>query len=168
MKRAISLEKENVLQIREKVEHYLGSKGHCIVLFIGSPGSGKSTLARYFREHGFFSIPKERLIIIDDLKGPEKKKYNKKELLQVADTLDNRVLLVFDYRAAQYVRNADIGIVLIVSEEERIRNLQKRSSWSLKKYRRSLYRFPPIPFTYNDKSIYILSINSFEIFWRND
>ena len=155
IKKGIHLNKKNINQLGERIRESLTSKGRCLIAYIGSPGSGKSTIARLIRQHGFLAIPKEQLFVIDDLRGPDNRKYRRKDLPALIETLNNRVLFMFDFRAAIYLKRADIGILALVGEEERLQNLKKRSAWGFKKYKRRYYRTPPIPIAFNKRNIFI-------------
>ncbi|MCK5568072.1 MAG: hypothetical protein KAJ15_00035, partial [Spirochaetes bacterium] len=155
IKKGIHLNKKNINQLGERIRESLTCKGRCLVAYIGSPGSGKSTIARLIRQHGFLAIPKEQLFVIDDLRGPDNRKYRRKDLPALIETLNNRVLFMFDFRAAIYLKRADIGILALVGEEERLQNLKKRSAWGFKKYKRRYYRTPPIPIAFNKRNIFI-------------
>ena len=157
IKKGVLLNKKNIYQLSERIRESLTSKGRCLVAYIGSPGSGKSTIARLIRQHGFLTIPKEQLFVIDDLRGPENIKYRRKDLPALIETLNNRVLLMFDFRAAIYLKSADIGILALVGEEERLQNLKKRSAWAYKKYKTRWYRMPPVPFSFNKNNFYVCS-----------
>ncbi|MBA7535061.1 hypothetical protein ES705_27311 [subsurface metagenome] len=134
IKKGIPLNKENVQQINAKIREFLQQKGHCVVAFIGSPGSRKSTLARFARQNGLLSIPEDKLLVIDDLCGPNNERYRRKDLRTLINALNNKVLLLFDFRAALYVKKADIGIIMLISEENRAQNLKRRSAGGYKKY----------------------------------
>ncbi len=155
IKKGILLNKQNIALLDRGIKGYLASKGHCLVAYIGSPGSGKSTLAREVRQRGFLSFPKDKLVVVDDLRGTVNKKYRRKDIPALIETLNNRILLMFDFRAALYLRKADIVIIAMVKEEERLQNLKKRSAWGFKKYKRRYYRTPPIPITFNKRNIFI-------------
>ncbi|HDY87757.1 MAG TPA: hypothetical protein ENH82_06515 [bacterium] len=164
IKKGIPLNRNNIKQIGSRVTELLSAKGSCQVIFAGGPGSGKSTLARVIKQKGFLNISKKQLVIIDDLQGPDNKKFKKKELPLLVGAYKNRVLLLFDYKAALYLKNADIGIIIVVTEEERLRNLKKRSTWGYKKYKKRFYRIPPVPFTYKQSDTYVCSGNILDIF----
>ena len=162
--KGISLNTDNVREFETRINSSLMEKGSCIVAFIGSPGSGKSTLARRFRKEGFLSYPKESIFVIDDLFGPDGERYRRKDLLKLMRVKDKKLFLLFDFRAAKYFPRADIVILLMVAEKERLQNLQRRSSWGYKKYKKGFYSIPPIPFSINESNIYICFQDCLEMF----
>ena len=164
IKKGISLNKNNTSQLSSRIEEFLKKKNRCVVLVVGSPGSGKSTLARFIKQKGFLTIPEKQLVIIDDLRGQDKKKYRKQELPILIRNLRNQVLVLFDYRAALYLKRADIVLLTLIKEEERLRYLKKRSAWGYKTYKRRFYRTPPVPFSYDKKRLYICAGDILNIF----
>jgi predicted ATPase len=154
IKRSVFIDEKGAAQLTGRIRGCLKSNGICVVACAGSPGSGKSTLARLVKEKGFLSIPKEQLFVVDDLKGPGKQRYRRKDLPELINNLNDKVLLLFDYRAALYLKKADIGIIGIVNEEDRLNYLKNRSSWAYKKYKSRYYSVPPVPFTFKNDDIY--------------
>jgi len=130
-------------------------RGRCVVTFTGGPGCGKSTLARLVEEDGFFSIPAEKLFIIDDLRGPGGERYSKKQLKALIHQVRGKIFLLFDYRAAVYLKNADLCIILDLEEEQRLKNLKERSRRGYRRYRGRFYSVPPIPLRWKPKDVYV-------------
>lgn len=151
------INKGNLIQIEKRITDTLTAKGSCHVVVTGAPGCGKSTLARTIKQKGLLKIPKEQLFIIDDLRGSGRKKYKRKELPILVEALKDQVLLLFDYKAALYLKKADFGVILVIDEKERLNNLRKRSAWGFKKYKNRFYGTPPIPFTFRKRNIYVCS-----------
>lgn len=158
------LNKGNTSSFEKRINDLLTAEGFCRVVFAGAPGCGKSTLARAIKQKGFLNIPKKQMVVIDDLRDHDNKKYNRKDLSFLIDTLKDKVLLLFDYKAAMYLKKADICILIVINEEERLSNLKKRSAWGYKKYKKRFYRTPPIPFTYKKSDIYVCSGRILDIF----
>jgi predicted ATPase len=167
IKKSVTLDEQGVSQLTGRIMECLNSKGRCVIACAGSPGSGKSTLARLVRKRGFLSIPVEKLFVVDDLKGPGKEKYSRKDLPALVNNLKGLVLLLFDYKAALYLKKADIGIIGIVSEKDRLSRLKNRSAWGYKKYRKKFYRVPPIPFNFKKENIYTYPGNNLGVFGDN-
>ncbi len=160
----IRVNKNNITTISGRITAALNSKGSCMVVFTGGPGCGKSTLARIIKQKGFLNIPKKQMVVIDDLRDHDNKQYTRKDLSFLIDTLKDKVLLLFDYKAALYLKKADICILIVINEEERLSNLKKRSAWGYKRYKKRFYRTPPIPFTYKKSDIYVCSGSILDIF----
>jgi hypothetical protein len=154
-KRGRVLHKSTIDAFELHIQEIMEKKGSCTITVIGSPGTGKSTAARVVRAGGLFSIPKEKIVVVDDLFGEKGERYRVKDLKSMSGTLTGKLLILFDYRAARYLKNADIGLILMVGESERLSNLGKRSPRSLKRYRKKFYRMPPIPFTYKPLNTYV-------------
>jgi replication-associated recombination protein RarA len=157
--KCIRLNKGNTDLLEKRINDLLTAKGCCYAVFTGAPGCGKSTLARAIKQKGFLNLPKDRQLVIDDLRGPDNKKYSRKELSSLIDTIKDRVLLLFDYKAALYIKKADFCLILDIDEEERMNNLKKRSAWGFKKYKSRFYRTPPVPLYYNKNNTFICSGN---------
>lgn len=158
------LTKGNTNQIEKRINDLLTAEGSCRVIFTGAPGCGKSILARAIKQKGFLNLPKNRLFIIDDLRGPDNKKYKRKELPFLIDAIKGRVLLLFDYKAALYLKKADFCFILDINEEERLNNLKMRSAWGFKKYKSRFYRTPPVPLTFSKNKTYVCSGNVLDTF----
>lgn len=156
-KRGIYLDKENIPKLIRKIKETVQQKGNCLVCITGSPGSGKSRIANFVKKNGFFSIPQKELLVIDDLRGPNGEQYQKRDLRMIVKTLRGIVILLFDFRAARYLRRADMGIMLRVDEEKRLQNLMNRSNRGYRRYKKKFYRIPPVPFTFNKGNFYICS-----------
>lgn len=150
---------ERVPELAAEIERVIEEKGAYTVAVAGSPGTGKSKAARFIREHGFFTIPPEKVFVIDDLRGPEGERYRRQELAGMEERAVGKVLFLFDFRAARYLKRADLGILLQPGEKERIENLKKRSPRSYRRYGKRFYRFPPVPRRFKQGSLYICREN---------
>ncbi len=155
IKKAPNLDEHNTQSLERRIESLFLERGSCVILVTGAPGCGKSTLARRAKEEGFFSTPAERLFIIDDLRGPGGERYSRRQLKTVMRQAGNKVVLLFDYRAAVYLKNADICIILDLEEEQRLKNLKVRSYRGYRRYRSRLYSISPIPLCWNPQNVYV-------------
>ena len=139
------LDKRTVGILARRVEEIRTEGGKFLVAIAGGPGCGKSTLARHVKKQGLLTRPPEEFFVIDDLRGPEGERYSKRQVRTVIDTVADKTVLLFDYRAAEYVKNADLVIILAVDEDRRIRNLKNRSHRGYRKYRGRMFSVSPIP-----------------------
>jgi hypothetical protein len=137
MRLGTCLTEENIESFVQRIRHVIRERGHCVIAVSGSPGSGKSVYANSIRRNGFFSFSKERVSVIDDLKGN---------------------------RAAVYCNSADFYLIKDILEDKRLKNLKKRSMRSYKRYRGFFYRYPPIPFRVDPSKVYIWKDDSIELF----
>ena len=112
------------------------------------------------------SIEKDQIYVVDDLKGENGERYTKKTIRELNPSQISKLFILIDYRAARYLKKADIGLYIVLNEKERLSNLKKRSPRSFKRYRKRIYRYPPIPFTYDYKDFYICRENLLNI--QND
>jgi len=149
------LGEKNIPVLKRRIEDTLLKRGRCVVTVAGSPGCGKSTLARRVKEDGFFSIPAEKLFIIDDLRGPGGERYSIRQLKHLMRQAGDKVFLLFDYRAAVYLKNADICIILDLEEEQRLKNLKERSHRGYQRYRGRFYIVSPIPLRWKPEDVYV-------------
>ncbi len=141
--------------LERRIEDALSKCGRCIIAVAGGPGCGKSTLARRVKEEGLFYIPAEKLLIIDDLRGSAEEHYSRRQLKTVIQKAVDKVVLLFDYRAAVYLKNADICIILDLKEEQRLKNLKARSNRGYRRYRGRFYSVPPIPLRWTPEDVYV-------------
>lgn len=163
VKRAVFLDEKNIVFLEKRIKKAVETKGRCVVAVGGGAGSGKSTLARFIKKQGFLSIPKNELFIVDDLRGPEGERYKRKDLGAIVDSINKKVFLLFDFRAALYLKRADICILFMLEEAERVENLKKRSLGRYNKYKKRYYSVPPTPFSLKTEDTYIVSENIFTI-----
>ncbi len=155
IKKALKLDEKNIPSLVRRIEGFFSERGGCVISVTGAPGCGKSTLARRAKEEGLFSIPAEKLFIIDDLRGPEGERYSRRQLKTVIRQAGDKVVLLFDYRAAVYLKNADICIILGLEEEQRLKNLKVRSHRGYRRYRGRFYSISPIPLRWNPQNVYV-------------
>jgi hypothetical protein len=164
MRLGTCLTEENIESFVQRIRHVIRERGHCVIAVSGSPGSGKSVYANSIRRNGFFSFSKERVSVIDDLKGNNNERYSRKVLKEVKIEHEKCLLFIFDYRAAVYCNSADFYLIKDILEDKRLKNLKKRSMRSYKRYRGFFYRYPPIPFRVDPSKVYIWKDDSIELF----
>ena len=144
-RRATPLTRETVGLLQDRIGKIVAERGRCVIAVAGSPGSGKSRCARRIRERGVFSYPPRSVTVIDDLKTSEGTRVSRGGLNKALQA-DGRVLgFLFDYRAALYLRRADLCILLMAPEGARLDNLRKRSPRSRERYGKARYRLTPLP-----------------------
>lgn len=136
--RSVEILTRRLKTLRTEEEKYL-------IAITGGPGCGKSTLARHVKREGLFARPPQDFFVIDDLRGPEGERYSKRGLKELIEKKRNKIILVFDYRAAEYVRDANLCIVLVVDENRRIQNLKNRSHRGYRRYGNRMFSVSPIP-----------------------
>jgi Cdc6-like AAA superfamily ATPase len=154
-KRGMTFNSETKGDLESCIDEIIQRKKSCTLIVIGSPGTGKTTASQEFIKHGFLSYDKSKIYVIDDLTGENGERYTKKSIRKVTHTHEATLLILSDFRAARYIRNADIGLFIVLHEEKRLSNLKKRSQRSLKRYKNRFYRYPPVPFTYNYEKFYV-------------
>jgi len=150
---------DSISSFESRVKKILDNKGICTLIIIGSPGTGKTSAAKEFIRRGFLSFEKEKTYVIDDLRGENGERYTKKSIRHFDHLQYGKLLILIDYRAAWYLKNADIGLFITLNEDKRLMNLKSRSPRSLRRYKKRFYRNPPIPYTYNYKDFYICKEN---------
>jgi len=144
-RRATPLKRETVGLLRDRIGEIVAERGRCVIAVAGSPGSGKSRCARRIGERGVFSYPPRSVTVIDDLKTPEGTRVSRGGVYKALQA-EGRVLgFLFDYRAALYLRRADLCILLMAPEGARLDNLRKRSLRSRERYGKAHYRLIPLP-----------------------
>jgi hypothetical protein len=148
------LDARTIMSLTRRMEKVRTEEGKCVIAVVGGPGCGKSTLARHVKKEGLICRPPEDFFVIDDLRGPDGERYSKRQVREVVGKIRNKIVLLFDYRAAVYLRDADFCIVLAVDENRRIQNLKNRSSRSYKKYRNSIFKVSPMPLRWKE-DVYI-------------
>lgn len=158
-RKAIPLDRARLQEFALRIEEVLYKKNICTIAVAGSPGTGKSKAARLLREKGFFTIPPEKLFVIDDLNGPHGERYTRREIDLIIKRAQGKALFLFDFKAARYLKKADFGILLHLEEEERLMNLKKRSYRSYRRYRGMYYRLPPFPLRFNPDNTYVCLIS---------
>ncbi len=166
--KCVDLGNKNSLSIVTKINKILLRNRNCVIAVAGSPGSGKSTVARWIKDRGFLSFSREKLFVVDDLRGPNGERYSRRDVRSLGGALRDRIIMIFDYRAALYLKNADLCFVLQLNEDERKRNLQLRTSRAFKKYSGKFFRFPPVPFTFTRQNIYSCSKNFLKLIGLNN
>jgi len=127
LKKGVYLNKNNFNSLKKDIYDIYEKNGKVVILFIGSPGSGKTKVASWIHNNGFLSLSKDQLCIIDDLCGEDNRRYNKSELKTFTEKIKNKIVIIFDYKAAVYIRNPDLIIYLSIDEKRRLMNLKKRS-----------------------------------------
>ncbi len=151
------LGRDNVSSLVRRIESLLSERGSCVIAVTGGPGCGKSTLAHRVKEDGLFSRPAEYFFIIDDLRGPGGERYSRRQLITVTRQARDKVVLLFDYRAAVYLKKADLCIVLVLTEEQRLKNLKARSHRGYRRYRGRLHSVSPVPLRWKPEDVYVCS-----------
>jgi hypothetical protein len=142
---ATPLTRETIGLLQDRIGKIVAERGRCVIAVAGSPGSGKSRCASRIGERGVFSYPPRSVTVIDDLKTPEGTRVSRGGLYKALHA-EGRILgFLFDYKAALYLRRADLCILLMVTEGARLDNLRKRSPRSRKRYGKARYRFTPLP-----------------------
>jgi predicted ATPase len=157
MRTAAGLGPKDALSLEKRINEIMHEQGNCVIAVSGSPGSGKSTIAARVKEEGFLSFGRDTLFVVDDLRGPNGERYSRRDIKKLSGTIPKRILMLFDYRAALYLKRADMCFILRLDEDERIRNLQQRSARSFKKYRNKWYGIPPIPFSFKKEKVFSCS-----------
>jgi len=154
-KRSINFNSETKSDFESRINEIIKKKKSCTLIVIGSPGTGKTRASQEFTTHGFLSYDKRQIYVIDDLTGENGERYTKKSIRKLTHTHKATLLIFSDFRAARYIRDADIGLFILLHEEKRLSNLKKRSQRSLKRYKKRFYKYPPVPFTYNYEKFYV-------------
>lgn len=154
-RKGIPLDNVRLQELVLRIEGVLEKKNICTIAVAGGPGTGKSKAARLLRERGFFTLPPERLFVIDDLKGPDGERYSRKEIDLIIRKARGKAFFLFDFRAARYLKRADFGILIHLEEEKRLKNLKKRSERSYRRYRKKYYRIPPFSLRFNHDNTYV-------------
>ncbi len=149
--------------LHEKIVKTIQRKGTCILIITGSPGIGKTSTAKEIIRNGFMSIEKEQIYVVDDLTGENGERYTKKTIRELNPSPLCKLFILIDYRAARYLKKADIGLYLLLHEGERLSNLKNRSPRSYKRYHKRIYRYPPIPFSYDCNDVFICRENLLNI-----
>jgi hypothetical protein len=152
--KCVDLGNENSLSLVTKINEIVLQNGNCVIAVAGSPGSGKSTIARWIKDRGFLTFSREKLFVVDDLRGPDGERYRRRDVRSLGNSLRDKIIMIFDYRAAIYLRKADLCFVLQLNEDERRRNLRRRTSRAFNKYSGKFFRFPPVPLTFTRQNIY--------------
>ena len=150
LKRAVNLH-DNWKYFKEEVERVRQEKNRVVIALIGAPGSGKSSFVRKLINKNI-----ENLYVIDDLKDMYGRRLSVNDVNSIVKNFKGGVLILSDYRAAVYLKDLDIIIAVAVSEDKRYENLRSRKSRK-KIYRGFLYRYPPIPFKFFNKPMFIIS-----------
>lgn len=158
-KKGNAFSKNTKSTIHEIIIKAIQRKGSCILIIAGSPGTGKTFAAKKIIRKGFLSIEKDQTYVVDDLRGENGERYTRMSIRRLNPSQLGKLFILSDYRAARYVRRADIGLYIVLNEEQRLSNLKKRSPRSYKRYRKRFYRYPPIPFSYGYKDFYICMEN---------
>lgn len=165
IKKAAPFDRETLSCLECFIRDDVKTKGFSLIAIAGSPGTGKSTCARYIAERGFLSFAREQIMVIDDLRNVKSEKdfgyavrgarYRSRELPGLVGQLENKVLFLFDFKAARYLKKVDILILLHVDESERLKNLRSRSERGYKRYNRRMYRTPPIPLGFRSERAFV-------------
>lgn len=154
-KRGINFNSETKSDFESRIKKIIKKRKSCTLIVIGSPGTGKTTAAQEFIKNGFLSFYKSQIYIVDDLTGENGERYTKKSIRKLPHAHKAKLLILSDFRAARHIKNADLGLFIVLQEEKRLSNLKKRSRRSLKRYKKRFYKYPPIPFTYNYEKFYV-------------
>jgi hypothetical protein len=144
-RRAARDTRNSAVSLRDRIVRIVEEKGRCVVAVAGSPGSGKSRCAVYIGEKGVFSYPARSITVIDDLRTSEGLKLARGGLANTLRNDASTLVFLFDYRAALYLRRADVCVLVVPLEESRLENLKRRSRRSSLRYGGWRYRYPPFP-----------------------
>lgn len=144
-RRATCSTRNSAVSLRESIADIIDENGRCIVAVAGSPGSGKSRCAGYIRENGVFSYSSRSITVIDDLRTQQGLKIARGGLADRLKNDSNPLVFLFDYKAALYLRRADVCVLVVPPEESRMENLKRRSMRSYRRYGGGRYRYPPYP-----------------------
>jgi hypothetical protein len=158
-KRGINFNSETKSDFESRINEIIKKRKSCTLIVIGSPGTGKTTAAQEFIKHGFLSFYKSQIFIVDDLTGENGERYTKRSVRKLPHAHKAKLLILSDFRAARYIKNADLGLFIVLQEEKRLSNLKKRSRRSIQRYKKRFYKYPPIPFSYDYKDFYICMEN---------
>ena len=155
MERCLPLDSRTVGGVRDIAVETTRRRGRFSIAVAGGPGCGKTEAARILRERGFPPFKGEELIVIDDLRGPGDRRYRKRDVTALADETERKALVVLDYRACLYLRNADLTIIVAMDEERRLANLRRRSARSAKRYGGRRYGTPPAPRGLDERRVFV-------------